>query len=54
MPQLYLDEGETQHITANLPRIVCDLPYFRRQIAEHVNFSHESIWPLKKLTWTQQ
>lgn len=47
VPAIYKDVEKTQHITANLPRIVCDFPYLKKNIAKRLNFTHDSIWFIK-------
>ena len=42
VPQLKTQAGDESqnHITANLPRIVCDMPYLRLKTAKSLDFSH--------------
>ena len=32
-----------QTITANIPRIVCDFPYYKKDYAQKLEFNHRSI-----------
>lgn len=48
---MYEDTKMMQHITADLPRLVCDFAHYKVKRAADLRFDHGSISKIKGFDW---